>query len=231
MKILGLLAGAALLLGAQSAYAVTIVNGGFDTPVTNSATFDTLGAGDTSLGWKVGGAGVDHIGGLWQPQNGTGSIDLSGSSGSAPHHGSISQLLTDFVVGQEYKITFYMSGNVGSNTAGPDIKSMFAGVYTDESLSLGSLWEGNGYDYNTDLQQNSNGTMKWVPFSLKFVAQQTSYYLAFADTSDPDSNSGAALDSVSIAATPIPPALLLFASALGGIGFLGYRRKKLEAAA
>ena len=42
---------------------------------------------------------------------------------------------------------------------------------------------------------------------------------------------GPALDNVTIAATPIPGAILLFGSALGGMGFLGYRRKKLEAAA
>ncbi|HEY4089535.1 MAG TPA: hypothetical protein VGM43_26595 [Bryobacteraceae bacterium] len=30
---------------------------------------------------------------------------------------------------------------------------------------------------------------------------------------------------ISVAATPIPPALLLFVTALGGLGFVGYRRK------
>jgi hypothetical protein len=34
-----------------------------------------------------------------------------------------------------------------------------------------------------------------------------------------------------VAATPIPGAILLFGSALGGMGFIGYRRKKLASAA
>jgi len=41
----------------------------------------------------------------------------------------------------------------------------------------------------------------------------------------------ATFDNISIVQTPIPPALLMFGTALGGIGFLGYRRKKLAAAA
>jgi hypothetical protein len=35
--------------------------------------------------------------------------------------------------------------------------------------------------------------------------------------------------SAQLAATPIPAALLLFVSALGGLGFAGYRRRKLSA--
>jgi hypothetical protein len=31
---------------------------------------------------------------------------------------------------------------------------------------------------------------------------------------------------IAVAATPIPPALLLFVTAIGGLGFLGYRRKR-----
>ena len=47
MKILGLIAGAAMLLGAQSAYAVTIVNGGFDSPAAGNP-FDALGTGNNA---------------------------------------------------------------------------------------------------------------------------------------------------------------------------------------
>jgi choice-of-anchor C domain-containing protein len=227
MKILGLIAGAAMLLGAQSAYAVTITNGGFDEPPAASDPFNYIPAGGAGLtGWTVGGNGVDHIGNAWQPQNGANSLDLSGNGGTG--HGSISQLLSGLTIGQEYKISFYMSGNIGS---GQDTKSLELGLYDDADLNVGSFEDGDGYIYNTFLKNNSNADMKWALQTFTFVASQASYYLAFFDTSASGSNSGAAIDNISIAATPIPPAILLFASALGGMGFLGYRRKKQAAEA
>jgi hypothetical protein len=230
MKILGLIAGAAMLLGAQSAYAVTIVNGGFDSPAAGNP-FDALGTGNNASlpGWTVGGNGVDHIGDLWQPQAGSSSLDLSGSNGNG--HGSISQLVSGLTVGQEYKISFYISGNIGE---GQDTKSLDLGLYSDASLSLASFEDGAGYIYNTLLKNNSNADMKWALETFTFVASQSAYYLAFFDTSASANKSGAALDSISIASTavtPIPPAILLFASALGGMGFLGYRRRKQAAEA
>jgi choice-of-anchor C domain-containing protein len=227
MKILGLIAGAAMLLGAQSAYALAITNGSFDSPAAGNP-FDAIGSGSGGLaGWTVGGNGVDHIGNLWQPQNGSSSLDLSGSAG--PGHGSISQQLTGLSIGQEYKISFYMSGNIGE---GQDTKSLDLGLYDDASLSLASFEDGAGYIYNTLLKNNSNADMKWALQTFTFVASQSAYYLAFFDTSASGSKSGAALDNISISATtPIPPAILLFASALGGMGFLGYRRKKQSAEA
>jgi len=224
MKILGLIAGAAMLLGAQSAYAVTIVNGGFDSPAAGNP-FDALPSGSPGLpGWTIGGNGVDHIGNLWQPQSGSSSLDLSGNG--APGHGSISQQVTGFTIGQEYTISFYISGNIGS---GADTKSLDLGLYDDALLT--SFFDGAGYIYNTALKGNSNADMKWALETFTFVAQQSAYYLAFADTSASATNSGAALDSITVAATPIPGALLLFGSALGGMGFLGYRRKKQTAEA
>jgi choice-of-anchor C domain-containing protein len=225
MKILGLVAGAAMLvMGAQGASAVTIVNGNFETP-TPSNPFDYRAAGSNELpGWTIGGNGIDHIGNGWQAQSGGASIDLSGNGGSG--HGSISQFLTGFVTGQEYTVSFYMSGNTGSGT---DTKSLDLGLFDDAALT--SLLDSENYIYNTATQGNTTTDMKWALYTFKFIAQQSAYYLAFADASASASNSGAALDNVTIAATPIPGALLLFGSALGGMGFLGYRRKKQAAEA
>src|SRR5688572_18224503 len=101
MKILGLLAGAALLLGAQSAYAVTITNGGFESG-TNPGAFTTVAAGGTNItGWTVGGNGVDYIGTYWTASEGGRSIDLS-----ALNAGSVSQVLNGLTIGQEYTVTF-----------------------------------------------------------------------------------------------------------------------------
>src|SRR5689334_3055801 len=107
MKILGLIAGAAMLLGAQSAYAVTITNGSFESG-TNPGVFTQLGSGSTAIdGWTVGGAGgVDYIGTYWTSSDGSRSVDLSGGG-----IGSISQQLTGMTIDQEYTISFDLAVN------------------------------------------------------------------------------------------------------------------------
>ena len=102
-----------------SANAVPFVNGSFETgPATTR--FTTLDPGSTAMtGWTVGGGGVDYIGGYWNAQNGSRSVDLSGG---AP--GSISQTF-DTIAGQGYTVTFYLSGN-GDNGVGPRTASVNA---------------------------------------------------------------------------------------------------------
>jgi len=206
MKILGLLAGAALLLGAQSAYAVTITNGSFETP-TVTDPFITLAPGDTSMGWLVGGAGVDQIRNNWQASDGFQSLDMS-----ALAEGSVSQGLSGLTVGQQYTVTFDMAGNPTGDT-----KSM--------EVSAGGI--SSLYSFNT--AGKTTASMGWATQTFIFVATATTDTLTFLSLTP--GSGGPALDNVSIAATPIPGAILLFGSALGGMGFLGYRRKKLEVAA
>jgi choice-of-anchor C domain-containing protein len=205
MKILGLLAGAALLLSAQSASAVTITNGSFESPIAPNP-YVTLAPGDTSLGWTVGGAGVDHIANNWQASDGNQSLDLS-----ALNAGSVSQQLNNLTVGQEYTVTFDMAGNPTGDT-----KSM--------SVSAGGTF--GLYSFNT--AGHTVADMGWTTFTYVFIATAVTDILEFASLNF--NSGGPALDNVSIAATPIPGAILLFGSALGGMGFLGYRRKKLAAA-
>jgi choice-of-anchor C domain-containing protein len=209
MKILGLIAGAAMLLGAQAAHAATIVNGSFETPIIGG-TFDTYEAGSSSLtGWTIGGAGVNHIGSYWVSQDGNQSIDLNDDD-----IGSISQDLTGLTVGLEYRVSFYGAANPNAGPASKQLQVSAAGVNNFYSFPNGT---------------NTNSSMGWALQTFLFVATATTETLTFAGlTGGP---AGVALDNITIAATPIPGALLLFGSALGGMGFLGYRRKKLQAAA
>jgi len=209
MKILGLIAGAALLLGAQSAYAVTITNGSFETPlVTGGPGYDTLGAGDLTLtGWTIGGAGIDHIGPYWQASDGDQSIDLN-----ALGAGSISQDLSGLTIGQEYTVSFDLAGNPTG-----DVKSLTVST------------SGGGELFTFDTAGKNTANMGWTTFTYVFIATAADDVLAFLSTTG--GSGGPALDNITIAATPIPGAILLFGSALAGMGFLGYRRRKLEAAA
>jgi choice-of-anchor C domain-containing protein len=213
MKILGILAGAAMLFGAQSAYAVTISNGGFEDPIVggNYATYGAAAEGASSLtGWGIDGAGIDHIAGYWNAQSGAQSVDLNG-----PGVGGIFQTITGLTDGQQYTVSFYVAATPGYGTQTVNVSF----GTTNQSVVLADT--------------GSLGAMNWALQTIKFVADASgTALLKFAGTSNGGTDAaGMALDSVSIAATPIPPALLLFASALGGMGFLGYRRKKQNAAA
>lgn len=211
MKLFGLIAGAALLLGAQSAHAVSITNGSFENGAIDPGSFTTLGAGDSTsiTGWTVGDAGVDYIGTYWTASDGSRSLDMS-----ALGSGSVSQALSGLTIGQQYTVTFDIAGNPAGDPADKDLLV---------STNLGGVL----YTFNT--AGATTGAMGWVHESYVFVATATTDVLSFL--SQTNTAFGPALDNVAIAATPIPGAILLFGSALGGMGFLGYRRKKLEVAA
>jgi choice-of-anchor C domain-containing protein len=209
MKVLGLLAGAALLLGAQSAYAVTITNGSFELG-TDPGSFTPQSAGSTNItGWDVSPDGVDYIGTYWAASEGSRSLDLS-----AVGAGTVSQQLSGLTAGQQYTVSFDLAGNPDG---GPATKSLAVSAGGITSL------------YSFDTTGASRSAMGWVTHTFVFVATATTDTLAFLSSTG--TSFGPALDNVTIAATPIPGAILLFGSALGGMGFLGYRRKKLEAAA
>jgi choice-of-anchor C domain-containing protein len=219
MKILGLFAGAAMLvLAAQGASAATISNGSFETGSVNPGSFQFLGAGSTAIdGWTVGGAGgIDYIGTYWTASNGGRSVDLSGGG-----IGSISTLISGLTVGQEYTISYDLAGNPAG---APTTKHLQVAVD-----SVGGTIGGHLATFNTGAIPSTLSNMGWITQTVIFTATAATATLTFL--SQDNTSYGPALDNVTIAATPIPGAILLFGSALGGMGFLGYRRKKLQAAA
>ena len=202
-KFLAALAGAAFLLSAPAAHAVSIVNGSFELGTNPGPGFLTLAAGSNAItGWTVGGAGVDYIGGHWQASEGSRSLDLS-----ALDAGSVSQTLTGLTAGKEYKVSF----DLAANPAGS--------ANTLVTVSAASASK----DFHFSPVGHTTSNMGWATQVFLFVADGTSDTLTFL--SGTHSATGPALDNVRIAATPLPPAILLFGTALAGMGFLGRRRQ------
>jgi hypothetical protein len=66
------------------------------------------------------------------------------------------------------------------------------------------------------------GTAGWTLHTFDLVANSNSTVLSF----NTPEVSGVGLDDVSVTPTPLPAALPLFATGIGGLGLLGWRRKR-----
>jgi hypothetical protein len=104
-------------------------------------------------------------------------------------------------------------------------------VYLSSLLGVTSPFPGGAYTagYIDGTVANANNQPQAY---TGFVNSVNFYYGEFGtDNQSPKNangdNSGSFLiRTAAVATTPIPPALLLFASALGGLGFVGWRRKR-----
>ncbi|GFE64150.1 choice-of-anchor C family protein [Litoreibacter roseus] len=198
---------AALMCVAGSAGAATIANGDFDQPGTFNGGFQTLGAGSTGLsGWTIGGSGIDLINTYWTPQADDYSIDLN-----AGNAGTISQTITDMIVGTAYDLTFWMSGNP-------------AGGPAEKQIDVSVGFSGETFTY--DVTGNSRSNMNWEEMTFSFVADSTEALLVFS--SGISGAFGGALDSIAISETgvspiPVPASLPLLA---GGLALLGLARRR-----
>jgi len=163
---------------ATTAMAADVDNGGFEdgSYTGNPATFQPFLAGATNItSWTIGGNGIDWIWGLWEPQAGTKSVDLSRAAA-----GSVSQSV-DTVPGRTYLVLFWLAGN-------PD------GPPTVKTLDVSAGSTSKSYAFDTAGQ--SRADMGWVRKNLAFKATDTSTMLTFLSTIN--TFFGPALDSVSV---------------------------------
>jgi choice-of-anchor C domain-containing protein len=206
MKNIIALAVSALLVGA-SAQAASVVNGSFEENASiGIGSFATQSVGSTAItGWTIEGGNLDWIGSYWQNAEGSRSLDLNGGGPV-----TISQSLTGLVIGQQYAVSFAMSGNPAGS---PPVKSM--------NVSVGN----EAADYTYDVTGNTRSAMNWIYDSFTFNADGTSEVLRFASTIS--GAYGPALDNVSIsevtAPIPLPAAAWLLGGALAGLGALRRR--------
>ena len=216
-KLVATLAVATTLVAATAsplgrAWAVGITNGSFETGTPISpAPFITLNATDsTSIsGWTVTSGSIDYIGSYWTAQDGSRSLDMNGLT-----NGTISQHVTGLTAGHVYKVSFWLAGNPDRQDLGT-IKTLGVTASADSQV------------FTFDVAGSSLPALSWVLKSFFFTASDTFTDLTFSSlTGGSFPAFGAALDNVSLSETPLPPALILFGSALAGLGLLGRRRRR-----
>ena len=201
------------------AHANLLLNGGFEIGTAPpNGQFSTPLSGDSTTisNWIVGGpagASVDYISGYWQPNSGSRSIDLSGSTDGAGGFkwGSLSQTFAT-TLGQQYKVSFWLSGNPDGP---PPTKAI--------DVSVGStLFQTT---FALAAHPTTRADMGWVLTTFLFVANAASQTITFSANAVANNTFyGPAIDDVDISAVPLPPALLLFGSGLLGMNWLRRRR-------
>lgn len=183
---------------ATSAGAAAFTNGSFELGVDPGGSFVELGAGSTGItGWVVGGDSVDYIGGYWQAEDGSRSVDLSGAA-----NGSVSQTF-DTLAGQSYVVNFFLAGNPDG---GPAAKVAI-------TSADGSQLQSNTF---TVTGSDSRSNMGWQAYSYNFTAATNSTTLTFASATG--TAYGPALDNVSVAGVPEPATWAMMLIGFGGLG-------------
>lgn len=236
LPVLGIISCLALPQHARAAS--ILVNGGFEVPVQgppNYAAFNVPAGSSLITGWNVVQGNVD----LTTTANyGAGpnslhpssvqDIDLIGdTTGSGGVFGGLSQSFAT-VIGQEYQLTFDYSHNNGTFSPDYAVQVTVADANAPANTVF-SVERAQAY-----VPGQVFGTAIWQAFSQDFIANSNLTLLTFIDTRGAF-NAGIYLDEVSVelvspgGATPLPAALPLFATGLGALGLLGWRRKRKAA--
>lgn len=200
---------AIVLACAGTVNAATLKNGSFERPGTFGGDFQSLYAGSTGLdGWRIERGSVDLTGSYWQHSDGNYSLDMNGNTA-----GTISQRITDLVVGSYYALSFDMAGNP---------------YYGSTIMSMTASLDGWGAaTFHFDTTGKSQVDMGWLTQTLTFKASDTSAVLRFASLESgvvgPALDNVRITDAAAVAPVPIPAAGGLL---LAGLGLLGFARRR-----
>jgi len=198
-------------VGAVSA--VTVANGGFETPTVSGSFTNDVTAADLG-GWNV--VHIDHIGSYWAAAEGSQSIDLAGYFAE----GTISQIITNTDPTKTYVLSFEMAGNPED---GPTIKQVQ--VWWDTHLIATRTFDITGKSKDTKI------SMGWKPETVSLPKPTgTSAELKFIDVSGEnphvqgqDTAWGTALDNIVVEEednnVPVPefPSIALPAALIVGL--------------
>jgi hypothetical protein len=113
--------------------------------------------------------------------------------------------------GHSYTLSFAFNPGDDVTTGGGDFQVYWGGDNTTGTL----------------VKDINGGSLGWTTYSFTVTATSTTTELFFRAYQNPSNNGLDVVDveAAAISATPLPAALPLFATGLGGLGLLGWRRK------
>ena len=170
-----------------------LANGDFENSTPFTSPFITVLSGDSTTipGWTVvtpsvygGSSGSIDLksSSYWNPESGSNSIDLAGSTGTP---GGIYQDVTT-VAGAQYSLTYWSAVNgdeAPGNTHSLDVSFNGTVVATIQEAGVGR-------------------PLAWVQHTVTVTATASSSRVEFDDVTPGDANQGPALDNVSFTAIP-----------------------------
>ena len=212
---------ASFAFAALSANAL-VVNGSFEDNKVAPRTFITP---SSILGWNsTNGIEIrNDVQGT--AQHGSNFVELDTKPGQPTSNSTIWQVVNT-VVGQEYRLSFWYSPRIGiSSPADTNNINLFWGSYVSgQESSGGALVEGR----NPTASGSGAGLLDhdWQLYSfLVYGSGNDIIRFAAAGTGE---TLGGSIDNVSLTATPLPGAALLFGTSIAG--FLAARKRKKAAA-
>jgi hypothetical protein len=171
---------------------------------------------------------------------GSNQVDLTGYVDSLNSLGTLQQVVSGFTTNAAYRLSFWLGlqdigcGSIGNICRGPNGAIVSIGSttqsFTHESSPVGAPSGREVYDLTNPLNGQTVARRIWDPFSLDFVATDTSMLLSFKATDAVlGQNVYSGLDNVSISAlnttvVPVPAAGWLLLSGLVGFGALARRK-------
>jgi choice-of-anchor C domain-containing protein len=158
-----------------------LLNGSFEEGPEGPAPHDLLRAGSEEIvGWIVTKDTIDYIRSYWEHSDGERSLDLDGTPGC----GGIAQTVST-ETGQDYMVTFDMSGNIGP----PTIKT------------LGVTAAGQSVEFSFDVTGHDYSNMGWETKTWTFIANGPETTIEFFSLDIVCEYAGPALDNVLVAAS------------------------------
>ncbi len=150
-----------------------------------------------------------------EPGGGSGKVLVADGATVANQRVWYESVTLDPHTDYKFKLSAIDLNALGTANAILQINSSTTAIPLSHLLSFGTNnggWSTTEFVINSDLLSNNSAS----PFLATF---------AIVDAKGTSTKNDFAIDKIQLTATPIPPAAVLFMSAIGGLGFVGWRRR------